>query len=103
MSHFIARHTKYPQFSFAVAGLRPLLDARGLKQTSTLVRFENGVLDTRAQKWQPEEAKVIREKLENLYDAAVSLRFNDDQQEQTKQVDVAVQKTAPAIEMRGKK
>ena len=101
MSHFIARNIKYPQFSFAVKELRPLLNERGLHQTSTLVRFENSLLDTKAQGWKEREAAVIREKLERMYDATVTLRFNDDQQE--KQIAVEVNNTAPAIELKGRK
>lgn len=101
MSHFIARHTRYPQFSFAVKELRPLLNERGLHQTSTLVRFENSILDTKAQGWEEREAAVIKKKLEQMYDATVSLRFNDDQQK--KQINVEVEKTAPAIELKGRK
>ena len=77
-NQFIARNDRYPQFSFACSGLRPFLDKRGEKMTSTVVRFENGVLDTKAQGWSDQEAAVIRKKLDSLQETMVRLTFNEE-------------------------
>jgi len=73
--HFIARNQRYPQYSFCVRSLRPLLDKKGRIQDSVIVRFDNGFLDTKAQGYTQEEAKRIREQLEKLTDTHVVLDY----------------------------
>ena len=98
--HFIARNQRYPQFSFAVPTLRPLLDKKGRKQDSTIVRFENGVLDTLAQGWTAQEAKVIRDHLGKMKETMVRLTFNSDDNEQGEQVTATTENKPLTVEVR---
>lgn len=64
--HFTAVCQRYPSFTFNVHALRPLLDERGLKNDSTLVRFSSRVLDTKLAGFTAEEADHIRAALERM-------------------------------------
>lgn len=80
MSQFVARSDRYPQFSFCVPALRPFLKKKGrLEKDSTVVKFIDRVLDTKAQGYSEEEADAIKKQLAVLLDTHVALDFSDDQ------------------------
>jgi hypothetical protein len=79
--HFTARNDRYPQFSFCVPALRPLLLKKGRDKDSVIVRFADRVLDTQAQGYTPQEAALIKAQLEKLVDTHVTIDFSDDQTE----------------------
>ena len=62
--HFIALCDRYPFYALNVYELKPLLEARGLTEPSTIVHFRNRVLDTRAEEFTEKEAVLIRKALE---------------------------------------
>ena len=66
--HLVALCDRYPSFTFNVHALRPLYDKKGAKKDSTLIRFSNRVLDTKAAGLTEEEAEHVKAALERMKD-----------------------------------
>ena len=101
MPHIIARNDHYPQYSFCVPALRPFLKRKGrLDKESTVVKFIDRVLDTKAQGYTEGEADAIQKQLSALIDTHVTLDFGDDQTSE-RGVEVKVSSQPLPLKMKG--
>lgn len=64
--HFVARCDRYPSFAFVVPALREARKKAGAKKVSGVVKFQNRILDTKADGYTEKEAAFIEQVLKKV-------------------------------------